>query len=101
MPENFEGQNQEQSNPVERVSSVVDNKKEAENLIKEFWESVTPSSELERIEDWSEEITFGDRTFAQIIRRGEDKGKWQIDFRGNHQPLSDKAIEWLRDKGLL
>ena len=90
---------------VVRVSS----KEEATELVKEFWSAMPHGKQLlEEVtqnlgDDWTQELTQGDRTRIVEGKRfpPEDRGKWLVHFRGNHQPLSQEATQWLKDKDLL
>lgn len=91
--------------PVIESYSYVESKQEAEDLIKEFWEFVSPD-EMRRfgnVTDWTGELTAGDRTSARKATFREAPGKWKVIFRSNNsdKSLSDKAVEWLEGKGIL
>ena len=89
----------------EVVQAIFDTKEEAESLVKEFWENMSFGKQIiDSVKnmngDWSQELTMGDRT--TVSKGGRDnKGKWIVNFRGNHQPLSAEAGAWLKEKGLI
>ncbi len=89
--------------PITNISKVFDTKEVAISAIKTFWQTTQP----DQFQDWSQtftddnfadELTSGDRT---QIRKGlpykpDEKGKWVVDFRGNNQPLSEKAVNYFK-----
>jgi hypothetical protein len=89
----------------EVVKAVFDTKEEAEALVKEFWEAMSFGKQIidsvkNLGDDWSQELTMGDRT--TVSKGGRDnRGKFIVNFRGNHQPLSAEAGTWLKEKGLI
>ncbi len=98
--------NRETAGVKSDIRFVVNSQEEAEALVREFWEAMPHGRDLvgqmetQGDVDWSQQLTFGDRTQIKKGRR-EEQGKWIITFQGNHQPLSEKAIDWLKGKGIV
>lgn len=88
----------------EKVTVVFGSKEEALQAVKEFWAAMPHAQSLnvhdmENLETYAQELTAGDRTtVTRAVGRGM-QGKFQVIFRGNHQPLSDEALNWLQKKG--
>lgn len=82
---------------------IVETKFEAEKTIKEFWGSIPQGEMLNKakIDDWTDQITMLNRTQARQINDGQNKGKWEILFSGNYDPLTEEAFLWLKSKKIL
>lgn len=99
-----------ESTPLEGLSQIYeankifDTKQDAIQGIKAFWTTIAPDAFKDLTdEEYGYELTNGDRT---IIRRGlpskiEERGKWVVEFLGNHQPLSLRAEKYLKDVGII
>ena len=90
----------------ETVKVGFDSREDAIEIVKEFWEAMPDGKDIiHSVEitgnDWTQELTMGDRT--KIIKGviPNERGKWFVIFGGNHQPLSENAVNWLRTKHLI
>lgn len=95
---------------LEKAWIFVETEKEAAALVEEFWRAmphgkeVVRSVELDEEPDWRQTLTEGDRTIvrrANGLEKKEGKGDWVVLFRGNNNPLSHEATEWLRAKRIV
>jgi len=100
--------NPEQRDDISREHVIikVDTKEVAVALVKDFWRnhSAAVSRAITLPDDsssdeWTQELTAGDRTSIKQGRLPADKGQWFVYVSGNHQQLSDEAEDWLRGKG--
>ena len=87
---------------LEKYRHVVNSEEEAIELVKEFWRAMPHGNLLTLPRDekgWMGELTAGDRTKIAPSKFPNERGKWTITFRGNHQDLTSEAVEWLKKKG--
>ena len=104
--ENSREYGQEGERPLEKVGMHFEEEEEALALIEKFWRAMPHGSDIVRgVEQgrrgWDTELTFGDRTTVLKMRVGPNKGKWLVQIRGNHNPLSPDAMEWLKGEGII
>jgi hypothetical protein len=89
----------------EKVRILVDSQEQAVALVAAFWRTMPHGRDLvqgqdnEQEPDWEQELTAGDRT---MVHRGilpHEKGKMVVLFMGNNQPLTEEAVQWLKERG--
>ena len=97
--ENLDSKLEKESIP-DTVKFSVESKEGAEQLVKEFWSAMSHGQDFSGIDNWSQELTMGDRTSVRKAMR-DKTGKYIVIFKGNHQPLSMEALNWLKGKGIL
>ncbi len=86
------------------TAKLFNTREEAIEAIKKFWQT-TQSKTFEMWKEsltddnFGDELTSGDRT--SIVKglpfKPEQKGKWVAYFRGNNQPLSEKAVNYFKE----
>gem|GEM_PF-2584645 len=96
--------------PIQKVGKVCDTKEGALQAVKAFWSEAHPD-DLEMFgiradEEYEGELTgfsSGDRTFVRraIPTKPENRGKWEVVFTGNNQPLSERSVDYLRSVGVI
>jgi hypothetical protein len=86
------------------VQTSFETKEMAAKFVEEFWRAMPHGYDIVNgplADDFTKELTAGDRTLVVQGRIGELKGKWVVVVQGNHQPLTREAADWLKGKGLL
>lgn len=91
----------------EKVRIIVPSIEAGVEIVKEFWRAMPHGTDLTRglredvMEDWTQELTMGDRTIVIKGMFPNEKGKFVAHILGNNQPLSSEAVSWLKGKGYL
>lgn len=89
---------------TEQVRILVDTEDEATQIIKDFWAAMPHGNDLTQPttnEGWRAELTMGDRTLASPGKLRNERGRWVVVIRGNHQYLTEDATRWLVVHGFI